>query len=383
MATPSCLFKLESRPGQLLIEHLQNTAQLCSEIRNKKINFKGTDIDVLGDVAWLIGFTHDLGKATCFFQEYLKERDEDRKRSLKNKKTYHGLLSSLFTYRIVKDFIHTKNLSAHQIYGYLPIISYLIVKRHHGNPLNLKDEILDIEPANNTEGFKIIKEQLESIDADEFDRILKKCPNTVLSLEKFKSHVDILITDNICKTEKKQWRKYCENSSLNIYFLFQFFYSALLAADKNDAAGLNIPNSYISLSSDMVDKYIEKKFADKENDNLINPIRKEIYETVCNSVSSINYKDRILSINVPTGTGKTTTGFSFALKLRERILAEKKFAPKIIYCLPFLSIIEQNFDVFENIFMLMAKSLITGQCLSIITLLKFHTGYMATKKNSQ
>jgi CRISPR-associated endonuclease/helicase Cas3 len=356
MATPSCLFKLESRPGQLLIDHLQNTAQLCSEIRNKRINFKDADIDVLGDVAWLIGFTHDLGKATIFFQEYLKEKDEDKKRSLRNKKkTHHGLLSSLFTYCIVKDFIHSKNLSAHQIYGYLPIISYLIVKRHHGNPLNLKYEIINIAPENNPEALHVIKEQLESIDADEFNRILKKCPNTALSLKEFKSHVDILITDNICKAEKKQWRKYCKNSSLDIYFLFQFLYSALLAADKNDAAGLNIPNTHISLSSDMVDRYIEKKFANKENDNLINPIRKEIYETICNSVSSINYKDRILSINVPTGTGKTTTGFSFALKLRERILSEKKFAPKIIYCLPFLSIIEQNFDVFENIFIVNGK----------------------------
>ena len=356
MATHSCLFKLESRPGQLLIDHLENTAQFCSEIRNKKVNFKNADIDILGDVAWLIGFTHDLGKATIFFQEYLKEKDENKKRSLRNdSKTHHGLLSSLFTYRIVKDFIYSKKLSEHPIYGYLPIISYLIVKRHHGNPLNLKDEIIDIEPENNPETFKVIKKQLESIDADEFNLILKKCPNTALSLEEFKSHVNILITDNICKAEKKQWRKYCKNSSLDIYFLFQFFYSALLAADKNDAAGLNIPNGHISLSSDMVDRYIEKKFANKENDNLINPIRKEIYETVCNSVSSINYKDRILSINVPTGTGKTITGFSFALKLRERILAEKKFAPKIIYCLPFLSIIEQNFDVFENIFIVNGK----------------------------
>jgi len=205
MATPSCLFKLDSRPGQLLINHLQNTAQLCSGIRNKRINFKDTDIDVLGDVAWLIGFTHDFGKATCFFQEYLKEKDEDRKRSLKNdKKTHHGLLSSLFTYRIVKDFIYSKKLSEHPIYGYLPIISYLIVKRHHGNPLNLKDEIINIEPENNPETFKVIKKQLENIDADEFNLILKKCPNTALSLKEFKSHVDILITDKICRAEKKR-----------------------------------------------------------------------------------------------------------------------------------------------------------------------------------
>ena len=368
MATPSCLFKLESRPGQLLIDHLENTAQLCSEIRNKKINFKNANTDILGDVAWLIGFTHDLGKATIFFQEYLKEKNEDKKRSLRNKKkTHHGLLSSLFTYRIVKDFIHSKNLPAHQIYGYLPIISYLIVKRHHGNPLNLKDEIIDIEPENNPEALHVIKKQLESIDADEFDRILKKCPNTALSIDEFNSDVDILIADQICRTEKSRWRKYCKNSSSDIYFLFQFFYSALLTADKNDAAGVKMPSGNISLSSGMVDRYIEKKFANKGNDNLINPIRDEVYKVVCNSVHSINNSDKILSINVPTGTGKTITGFSFALKLRERILNEEGFAPKIIYCLPFLSVIEQNFNVFEDIF-----DEVTSKRPDSRTLLKHH-----------
>lgn len=74
MATHSCLFKMESRPGQLLIDHLENTAQLCSEIRNKKVNFKGTDMDVLGNVAWLTGFTHDLGKATFFSRSILKRK---------------------------------------------------------------------------------------------------------------------------------------------------------------------------------------------------------------------------------------------------------------------------------------------------------------------
>jgi CRISPR-associated endonuclease/helicase Cas3 len=62
-----------------------------------------------------------------------------------------------------------------------------------------------------------------------------------------------------------------------------------------------------------------------------------------------NLDNRILSLNVPTGTGKTLTSLSFALKLRDRLKNEKKFTPRIIYALPFLSIIDQNYDVFEDV----------------------------------
>jgi CRISPR-associated endonuclease/helicase Cas3 len=54
-------------------------------------------------------------------------------------------------------------------------------------------------------------------------------------------------------------------------------------------------------------------------------------------------------LNVPTGTGKTLTSLSFALKLRDRLKNERNFTPRIIYALPFLSIIDQNYDVFEDV----------------------------------
>ena len=44
------------------------------------------------------------------------------------------------------------------------------------------------------------------------------------------------------------------------------------------------------------------------------------------------------------------TSLSFALKLRDRLKNEKNFTPRIIYALPFLSIIDQNYDVFEDVY---------------------------------
>lgn len=54
----------------------------------------------------------------------------------------------------------------------------------------------------------------------------------------------------------------------------------------------------------------------------------------------------MFTITAPTGTGKTYTGFFSALKLRELLGGNKR----IIYSLPFTSIIDQNYDVIEELF---------------------------------
>ena len=50
-------------------------------------------------------------------------------------------------------------------------------------------------------------------------------------------------------------------------------------------------------------------------------------------------------MNMPTGSGKTLCSVKFAL---EKAIAEKK--KRIIYVIPFLSVIDQSFEVFENLF---------------------------------
>lgn len=350
MEKESFSYKLESRPGQLLIDHLTNTAQICSKVKDISFSFgvEG-DTNFISEVAWLIGYTHDLGKATRYFQKYLKEENEERKASLKNKdETHHSLLSSLFTYRIIRDYISHNKQSDHLIYRFLPILAFLIVKRHHGNPINLKDEILSLSGISNP--LPVILDQLANIESVEFDRILQNCPDIKIDLDAFINSVEYLVNETIRKEEKRKWREYCRKSCLDMYFLFQFLYSALLSADKSDAIGVRSMGARPALESDLVDQYRAIKFPEPNSKNQIDPIRNDIYDEVVSSIDSLDRRNRIFSINVPTGMGKTLTGFSFALKLREKIMALEGFAPRIIYCLPFLSIIEQNFSEFEKVF---------------------------------
>ena len=316
MEKESFSYKLESRPGQLLVYHLTNTAEICSKVKDVSFSFgvKG-DTDLISQVAWLIGYTHDLGKATRYFQEYINEDDESKKALLKNKdETHHSLLSSLFTYRIIKDYISHTTQSDHSIYRFLPVLSFLIVKKHHGNPINLKDEILSLSGISNP--LRVIVDQLASIEADEFDRILQNCPHIHFDLDIFVSGIEHLVNEEIRKEEKRKWRNYCKKSTLDIYFLFQFLYSALLSADKCDAIGVRSMGRSPVLERDLVDQYRAIIFAAPDGKNQIDPIRNEIYDEVTSSTETLDFRKRIFSINVPTGTGKTVTGLSFALKLR-------------------------------------------------------------------
>lgn len=66
------------------------------------------------------------------------------------------------------------------------------------------------------------------------------------------------------------------------------------------------------------------------------------------SIDEIPLEQRIHSVTLPTGLGKTLLSASWALKLRNRIEKEWNFSPKIIVSLPFLSIIEQTDEEYKQ-----------------------------------
>ncbi len=54
-------------------------------------------------------------------------------------------------------------------------------------------------------------------------------------------------------------------------------------------------------------------------------------------------------MTAPTGSGKTLTALGCALRLRERVRREKGYLPRVVYALPFVNIIDQNFKVAEEV----------------------------------
>ena len=108
-------FKLLSHPDKHLIDHLRNVGVIASKtVSDKQLNI--AEANLLRDMAYIIGVTHDFGKATGFFQKYIKEKDEKRRRSLKAMDTtHHGLLSAFFTYSVVKEYLRKAEIRRRNI----------------------------------------------------------------------------------------------------------------------------------------------------------------------------------------------------------------------------------------------------------------------------
>ena len=90
-----------------------------------------------------------------------------------------------------------------------------------------------------------------------------------------------------------------------------------------------------------MDEYKKIKF--KSKNSKLGNIRNQISEDVEKGIKESN--NRIMSITAPTGTGKTLMSMSAALKLKKKLNKNMK----IIYCLPFTSVIDQNYEVYSEI----------------------------------
>ena len=334
-------YELLSHPEKSLREHLEGVGNLSKQIIiNKRFDFPDIDSTTLEDIVYILGVCHDFGKSTRFFQEYIRETDDSRKLKLKNKhQTKHGLISAIFTYFVLNQYLTEKN----EDLWYLAIFGFLIVKRHHGN---LKNPVTEIVSLRNKEIIDVLVEQAKSIEKSKFQDVYAGLLFGI-DLTKFLDEIE-QISHEIRENRRKLTGFLKEQDSVYHYVLFQLLFSTLINADKSDASGLMASQKH-ELSPTLIDDYRQLEGWNDSDDKMGN-IRNSIYNDVVSHVESLNLQERIYSLNVPTGTGKTLASFSLALKLREKIKNQLNFEPKIIYSLPFLSVIDQNYSVFENVF---------------------------------
>jgi len=340
-------FKLYSHPNKLLYEHLHEVAELSRKILREKVFYdESYTKDLLSEVAYLIGFTHDFGKATTFFQDHLLGR-------YSGELAHHSQISSLFTYYVVKAYL--KKLKIED--SIIPLIAWIVVFRHHSDLEDLLGNGSMIERAKNDLG--LIEKQANDIRGKNLDEI-----------KKIYSDLDFIDVEKFLNDE---WRSafneirsssFKYNGLLKYYFLTILLYSTLLDADKLIASGLLQPPSRITTINDnLVDDYKEKRQI--VTNTPISQLRERAYKEVLENMNKIDFsKNKIFTIELPTGGGKTLTALAFALKLRNKILQEYGFAPKVVYCLPFLSIIDQTAEVTRDLLSLDYKDVTSNLMLT-------------------
>jgi len=149
---------LYSHPRKLLRTHLLNVASNVKNILETALPESYPYKEVVCGTGYLIGLTHDLGKATQYFQEHLFGHRNDNR-------TYHAKLSSLFTFYIVKSYLDKTDI-AEDTKALLEVIAMTVVRHHHGD-LDDIDRTLD--------GFDddTIK-QIQALDEQTLSKLLQE-----------------------------------------------------------------------------------------------------------------------------------------------------------------------------------------------------------------
>lgn len=325
---------------KLLKDHLREVGTLI------RSNIPRTDYASLPEMANLAAISHDFGKYTSYFQDYLlSQRKESSERH------HHGLISALFASHLVRNDSNVQD-------EYIELLAYFIVLHHHGDLRALE---LDVIPTPNIKGpsFSGIDEpwrsRLKALVAQIAD-IRKNLPLVQSELEGLMGNINVESfldswegTFARIKSLSYKLGKESDDEKLRLFVLALLLYSLLIDADKRNAAGAR-KTTRMEIPGNLVDEYrVSSPAIDTESDTGINGIRNEIYGKAIQKISAISLDNHILALTAPTGTGKTLTSFSCALKLRERIERVKGYAPRIIYSLPFISIIDQNFKEIQKV----------------------------------
>jgi len=320
---------LFSHSDRLLEEHLIGTSNLINLFLSEKPESIKSS---LSEIANIIALCHDLGKATRYFQRYLAAAEEE-KNKFRSKETHHSLFSAVCAFYLAKQIPKINEL--------YPLLAYITVRRHHSNLISVLDEVSIF----GNEDINLLNKQLDSIDEQAF---------SVISYRLFMAGLPVRLDKNIIsnwinsfKWEIRSFRKVIRNlnSSLEYYINLNLLYSLLLDADRTDIVvrEISIIDRKIYDDENWVDYY-------KNSVNFpwspLNELRQKAYEEATNK--KIDLSRKIYALNLPTGLGKTLIGLSFALKLKNA-LKQNGIIPRIIYALPFLSIIDQNSKIFEEV----------------------------------
>ena len=276
-------------------------------------------IDCLRPFARYAGFKHDIGKYGYKFQDKIWNN--------KNISCQHSAFGAQEVDKLITKYANG---------DILKMLSYVIAGHHTGlqNGKNIAgtsgSSLADALNNKNGCNFEVYKqyENREAPTQQEVNTLLNRLIEGLVDME----------------NERVIEREFYER----IMFMTRLLFSCLIDADWLDAENFSkVLDRKIIGDFDralkLVDEYIAElgKKAETETEKARIKIQQQIFDKI-ESIdgSKINY------IDMPTGSGKTLCSLKLAL---ERIKLSKGKKKRIIYVIPYMSIIEQTGNTFEDI----------------------------------
>lgn len=323
---------------QSLKEHLNSVAQFASVHLSSTVEFDDICNEMIRKIIYWMGYLHDLGKYTDYFQEYLIN---DKENHLKN----HAHISACYIYSFLSNIESNKklNMDSQKI---LTFLCYLCIRLHH---TSLKTE--GLFPRGIWKDLYVLSEHLNKKSRNIFKDL---CLEYKLTFEEFCSYFDIKTLEN-----NKSYFEYIPTkfhsgriSDPKWYFLLIYLFSLLIDMDKLNSADIE-PQSATNVPPDNVTAYLIRKHGKNFNSDFIGKreeVRKKMLEVI-NDLSDEEIRNvRFFTLSAPTGIGKTLSSLQCILRLQQRIQQIQGYTPRIITAIPFINIIEQNKLEYENVF---------------------------------
>ncbi len=351
-----------SREAEPLKLHLETVAERGR--RSLLDNPALPDGEHLSELASICGLTHDFGKYTSYFQNKLPPK---KQKPPVEEYGHHAFVSALLGAFVV-SFRFPEDPEA-------ALLVYLAIHRHHGHLVTPKEilplqrELSDAPKFHRVEKslklqLRAVHEQLKDIRESGGEVVLEEMH--ALGIPEVKEFLDLErwweALGELRRSYDDLMRSSSDESSVSRRYWRQLLlFSALIDADKHVSAtaGLEPASEEARLRrtipSSLVDQHIAGfKVNPKpgKTERRLNEIRQTVYAEGVSAVERLPLEELhpgILSLTAPTGSGKTLTALGCALRLRERVRKEKGYLPRIIYALPFVNIIDQNFAVVEEV----------------------------------
>ena len=243
---------------------------------------------------------HDIAKLKNNFQIYIRDASNDKLD--KN----HSLLSAYFF------LLNSKFDEIPTLFGFLAIVS------HHGDVVNLMTLA--------REANKFFKNQKE---LEQWDEVAGAAKN-------IKIYLGLSTKKDEFLDRAEKLRQYLVLSQYRDKFTYEDFinfkslYSNLIYSDKFEAIFSMPKQENKDIPIDVLESDIKNLPPNKKRNTFRNFV-----------LNNFDEKYKLFTLTAPTGYGKTLTALNFALKFNKS---------RIIYALPFTSIIDQTYDIVAKIY---------------------------------
>lgn len=332
-------YRASDKQWQTLDSHLLGVAKLASRFAGK------LELSTYGE---LLGLLHDFGKYSHEFQAYLKSatgafnQDEDEEWvdsvSLRGKVDHSTAGAQLLWQEL------SKQGPLGQIVG--QILALCVASHHSGlincltADINSTGEDAFTKRTNKADGHTHLNEALDKAD----ESILSNAKD-LLARPEMLTAMQLAIGKIVRFAPDRNDKGIVAQQQIGL--LVRLLFSCLIDADRIDTADFESPKQAVlrTLGSysgwEILIDHLEKHLATLQPKHTIDHLRQNIARHCLNSASR---EKGIYTLTVPTGGGKTLASLRFALHH-----AKQHGMDRVIYVIPFTSIIDQNAEVVRGI----------------------------------